>query len=174
MKAALGVITFVSRHFLFVVFAMVAGCALWTIAYFALLLIAVVTNQGPGGPLAYPAGILAVLVVCVLVGWGIFAPASAVGIIFCRLFRLPRLAAIPVVWLAALWLYSALRGSGPNHSILPDATALQNFGFFLSLPLGIYWWLTEGPGALFDTLHRWLSQRLQKCTLRRKKSAPDT
>jgi len=30
---------------------------------------------------------------------------------------------------------------------------------FLSIPLGIYWWITEGPGAIFDAFRRWFRHR---------------
>ncbi len=83
---------------------MIVGCIVWTIAYFVLLIVAVVTNQGVGSPLAFPAGIIAVLASCGFLGWGVFAPASAIGAVFCRVFRLPRIAAIPVVTVAAFLL----------------------------------------------------------------------
>lgn len=163
MKAVIPVLTFLARHFLFVVFAMFAGCIIWTIAYFALLAIAVITDQRGGGPLAFPVGIITVLAACVFLGWGIFAPASATGAAFCGLFRLPRIAAIPVVCLAAFLLsyliYWAFIELGTTHSMPSVLTVLKNFGIYLSVPLGIYWWLTEGPGALFDAFRRWIRRR---------------
>lgn len=35
----------------------------------------------------------------------------------------------------------------------------QNFALYLSVPLGVYRWLTEGPGALFDSIRRWIQAR---------------
>ena len=165
MKAVLPALTFLARHFLFVAFAMIAGCVVWTIAYFVLLGIAVVTNQGVGGPLAFPAGILAVLAACGFLGWGVFAPASAVGAAFCRVFRLPRISAIPVVTVAAFLLsyviYWAYIEVVTTHSMPSMLTVLKNFAIYLSIPLGAYWWLTEGPGALFDGFRRWIGRRRQ-------------
>jgi len=43
-------------------------------------------------------------------------------------------------------------------------TVLKNFAMFLSIPLGIYWWLTEGPGAVFDAFRRWLRSRRPRIT----------
>ena len=77
MKAVLPTLTFLARHLLFVAIAMIAGCIAWTVVYVVLLILAVVTNQGIGSPLAFPAGIIAVLAACGFLGWGVFAPASA-------------------------------------------------------------------------------------------------
>jgi hypothetical protein len=163
MKAQLPILTFVARHFVCVLLAMLVGCVLWAVVYAALLLTAVVTDQGLGGPLAFPVGIVSVIVVCVFVGWGIFAPASAAGAVFCGMFRLPRLAAIPVVFLAAFvfgyLLYWAFIEMLTTHPMPPIGTVLKNFVVYLSIPLGAYWWLTEGPGALFQVFWRWLRSR---------------
>jgi hypothetical protein len=163
MKAVLPVLPFLARHFLFVAFAMVAGCIAWTIAYFVLLVVAVITNQGVGGPLAYPAGIVAVLAACGFLGWGVFAPASAIGAVFWRVFQLPRIAAIPVVTIAAFFLsyliYWGYIDVVTTHPMPPVLVVLNNFAIYLSIPLGAYWWLTEGPAALFDSFRRWIGRR---------------
>ena len=163
MKAVLPALAFLARHILFVAFAMIAGCIGWTIAYFVLLAIAVVTNQGVGSPLAFPAGIIAVLAVGGILGWGVFAPAAAFGAVFCRVFRLPRIAAIPVVTVVAILLsyamYWAYIEMVTTHSMPSMLTVLKNFAIYLSIPLGAYWWLTEGPGALFDAFRRWIGLR---------------
>ncbi|MEO0452940.1 MAG: hypothetical protein AAFY98_02225 [Verrucomicrobiota bacterium] len=158
MKTVLQGLTFFARHFLFVVFAMIAGCIAWTIAYSVLLCVAIVTDQGIGGPLAFPAGIICVLAACGILGWGVFAPASAIGEVSRRVLRLPRIAAIPIVTVAAFlisyviyWVYIELVTTHPMPSML---TVLKNFALYLSIPLGVYWWVTEGPGALFDALKR--------------------
>lgn len=157
-------LTFIARHFLFVAFAMVAGCVLWVVTYFLLLAIAIIGNQGIGGPLALPAGLLAVIVACIFLGWGVFAPASAIGAIFCSLLKLPRLAAIPIVTVAAFvltyffyWVYLEWL---TTHSMPSGWSILKKFALFLSVPLGAYWWLTEGPGAIFDAFRRWLGIRI--------------
>ncbi len=166
MKSSIAVLAFLIRHLLFVMLAMVAGCVVWTLVYAALLAIAVLTNQGLGGPLAYPAGILSVLGACVVIGWGVFTPSSAIGAIFCRVFRLPRLAAIPVVWLTAFGFFFVLHRafvvSAATHPLPNLGNVLAGFATYLSLPLGVYWWLTEGPGALFDLFRRWVVSRRQR------------
>ena len=163
MNAVITAMTFAARHLLIVPIAIVAGCIIWTIIYVVLLLAAIIFNQGLGGPLAYPAGIVAIVVPSIVIGWGVFAPASAVGAIVCALLQLPRLAAIPIVTAAAFglsyllyWGYIELV---TTHS-MPSATfVLKNFAMFLSIPLGIYWWITEGPSAIFDACCRWFRHR---------------
>ena len=160
LNTVLQILTFIARHFLFVVLATTAGWVIWTMAYFVLLIVAVVTNKGTGGPLALPGGILAVMVACVSLGWGVFAPASAVGAVFCAAFRLPRIAAIPVVCVAAFifcyLIHWACLEWMTTRSMPPILTVLENYGIYLGIPLGVYWWLTEGPGAVFDAFRRWI------------------
>ena len=166
MKVIIHVMTFALRHFLIVCFAMLAGFILWTIAYVVLLAIAVIWNKGLGGPLAYPSGILAILATGIFIGWSIFAPASAIGAVFCRIFGLPRLAAIPVVFLSSFvisyFLYWAYIELVTTHSMPSAWIVFKNHTIYLSVPLGVYWWLTEGPGAIFDVFRRWIRNRRSK------------
>ena len=167
MKVVLPMFTFFMRHFFFVLLAMIVGCIIWAVVYLVLLAIAIVANQGLGGPLAFPAGMLAVVMACAALGWGVFAPASAMGALFCGVFRLPRVAAIPVVCAAAFMLsyllYWVFIERGTTHPMPSIWNMLKNFVIYLSIPLGAYWWLTEGPGALFDAFRRWTkSRRLNK------------
>jgi len=158
MSALITAMTFSARHLLFVPVAVIAGCILWTVAYLMLLLAAIIFSQGVGGPLAYPAGVVAILGTTIVIGWGIFAPASAIGAIVCALLKLPRLAAIPIVtasaFLLSYLLYWGYIELVTTHSMPSAAVILKNFAIFLSIPLGIYWWLTEGPGAIFDAFRR--------------------
>jgi len=163
MKAALPVITFAIRHALASPLAIVAGCLLWTVAYLILLLLAVIFGQGLGGPLAYPAGIIAVVVGGLVIGWGIFAPACAVGALFCGITGWSRFAAIPVVFVSGFlfsyliyWAFIAWVTTSPMPSF---RLILGNYAMFLSVLLGVYWWITEGPGAIFDAFRRWRARR---------------
>ena len=47
----------------------IEGCILWSAAYVVLLVVAVIGNHGLGGPLAFPAGIIAVIATCVSEDW---------------------------------------------------------------------------------------------------------
>lgn len=177
MNAVIPVLSFLARHLLFVMFAMLAGCFLWVVTYFLLLAIAVISNQGVGGPLALPAGLIAVIASCIFLGWGVFAPASAIGAIVCWLLKLPQLAAIPIVTGAAFvltyvvyWGYIEFVTTHPMPSV---SVVLKNFAIYLSVPLGVYWWLTEGPGALFDSFRRWIRARRQNKTISEQGVAPN-
>ncbi|MFM7182355.1 MAG: hypothetical protein ACKO2G_12945 [Verrucomicrobiales bacterium] len=165
MKSVLQLFAFLARHFFCVMLAMVVGCVLWTVVYGALFAAAVITGQGLGGPLAFPAGIFSVVGACVFVGWGVFAPAAAAGAVFCVVFRFPRLAAIPVVFLAGFvfsyLIYWAFIVTLTTHPMPSALVVLKNFSIYLSIPLGAYWWLIEGPGALFEVFCRWLRPRHQ-------------
>jgi len=169
-KLVLPVISFLLRHFLFVAAAAVAGCVLWTVVYLVLLAFAVIANKGLGGPLAYPGGLLAVVVCCAVFGWGIFAPACGVGALICRTFRWPRIAAIPFVYLAAVgfgYLICAVHAGVDATRSMPSAwDVLKPFTLYLSVPLGIYWWLTDGPGALLQLAkRRFLARKMVKTRL---------
>jgi len=120
---------------------MVLGWTGWTLLYGVLLLFALFTGGGIGGPLAYPAGMIAIGLAGVGIGWGMFAPACGVGAWVCTRLRWPGIAAIPIVFLVFALLFAVVcRG-------VTGAVSLKALAF-LSFPLGAYWWLTEGPGLI--------------------------
>jgi hypothetical protein len=166
MRFFLKALSFAARHLLASPLAAVIGCLLWTIMYLVLLLIAMIGGGGVGGPLAYPAGLFAILLTCLWIGWGIFAPACLVGVVSCSALNWPRLAAIPIVFLAGFALsylhYAAYIEWVTTHSMPPVANVFKNYCLFISIPMGLYWWLTEGPGALIDVFRRWLKNRRSK------------
>jgi hypothetical protein len=163
MKPAWKVVIFAVRHVLMIAAAMMVGCVMWTLMYALLLFLAVIFGLGRGGPLAYPAGIIAILLTCLVAGVGVFAPACAIGAMACAFLKWPRFAAIPIVAIAAFGLcYALTRGYVawvPSESMPSVAVVLKNFVIFMSIPLGGYWWVTEGPGAIVDALRRWLRRR---------------
>lgn len=151
---------FLARHGIVGVLVMVALCLLWTLVYVALLVVAVVTNSGLGSPVLWPIGIVLLIGCCAMICWGVFAPACAVGELARRALRRPRLLAIPfVVCTAALvWVlvaHLAERMVAPGMSASTTGR-MKFFLFYLTLPLGVYWWATEGPGALFELAMRQL------------------
>lgn len=166
MRTAVAIVAFGLRHFLAVCIAMILGCVAWTILYLLLLLCAICFNEGVGSPIAYPAGLLAIAMTCSAVGWGVFTPATGIGRIFCWLTQFPLLSAIPVVAISAFGISCLISMLVP--SVILDKTApsvwvvLKYFSLYLSIPLTIYWWLTEGPGALTDAIMRWLAGRSEK------------
>ena len=50
--------SFALRHAFAIAFLAITACALWTLCYVVLLLWAIISDEGLGGPLAYPAGLL--------------------------------------------------------------------------------------------------------------------
>jgi hypothetical protein len=173
-RTAIAVISFALRHFLIVIAAFFAGCLLWTLAYLGLLLVAVIGNHDLGGILAYPFGILAVALFCILFGWIIFSPACGLASLLCGWLRWPKFAAIPIVFITAFGIECLLCGSFARSidQDIPGVWGMFKFhGLIVSLPLGAYWWMTEGPGALADALRRWLRKRIPR---RNTSGIPDT
>lgn len=128
----------------------------WTVVYFGLLLIAIVTDSGAGSPVAYPLGLAFFITLAAIAGFGIFIPACGIGAIVCRLTRWHWLAGIPFVLGAAFglsyflyWLYII---NITTHSMLPALIVLKNFLIFISVPLGAYWWVTKGLAGAMKTL----------------------
>ncbi len=149
---------FVARHGLIVLALAVMACMLWTVAYCLLLIIAIAGDYPTGSPVVYPLGLILFALGVMIIGWGIYAPACAAGRLFCRLTRLPKLAAIPVVLISAVAIVMLMRMA--LEAISSHATASifheMEAGDFLLLAvtLGIYWWLTEGPGAIWELASR--------------------
>ncbi|QTN31091.1 hypothetical protein HZ994_01705 [Akkermansiaceae bacterium] len=171
LKALLSITGFAARHFLVVVLAVAALCILWTLIYFGLLILSIFMGGGLGSPLTYPAGLLGILLGCMVIGWGVFAPASGLGAVFCRLFKLPKFAAIPFVVLVAFALSHCLFwffvSQMTTHPMPPTWIILEKFCLFLTIPLGAYWWITEGPGAILDAIRRIIAKRRTIPTLPR-------
>lgn len=128
----------------------IAGCAIWTITYRALLLWAVASNGGLGGPLAYPGGLLAVAAAaaCLL----LFFPATTLAEWICRTRALPILVQIPVsvAVLAVLCILAGIAAQVFRNSI-PFGLTVTRFSaglFGLSLlPAGFYWWIARAAAA---------------------------
>lgn len=156
-------IGFIIRHTLFIAMVTLLACLAWTLLYFALLALAVVTNSGLGGPLSYPAWLLVIAIGLPVIGFGVFAPASAIGALFCRLTRLPRIAGIPVVFLGGFVLWFLLgkvqTSSLTTHTSSSVVESLRSFTLWAAIPLGAYWWITEGPRALWQLFLSWYSRK---------------
>ena len=166
MKNAIAIIAFAIRHFLAVIISMALGCIAWSLFYLFLLLYALCFGGSLGSPIAYPLGLLLICSACAWIGWGIFAPAAGIGRIFCWFTAWPQMTAIPIVFASAfalLYLVYLLSPALLLEAPVPSPwVVLKNFTLFLSVPLAIYWWLTEGFGALTDAIMRWLADRSEK------------
>mgnify|MGYP003632968618 CR=1 FL=1 len=156
MKTLISLISFAARHTILISLAMITGCVLWTFIYFLLLAFALLGGHGVGSPLAYPAGVVAIMALSLLIGFLVFVPASGIGTLLCHVLRLPRLAAIPVVFgigfLLSYLIYWGYLEITAADSMPPVWTVLKYYTIILSAPLALYWWLTEGPVALIESI----------------------
>jgi hypothetical protein len=141
-----------------------AACAIWTVAYGTLLLWAIVSNSGLGGPLAYPGGLLFVAVTAAVACLVLFFPATVAAELICRRRALPILAQIPVsvAVLAALCFAEGM--------IVHASTAAMPFGasvssfiawlFILSLlPIGFYWWVAQAAPLVHGAINLFRTSR---------------
>jgi len=138
------------RHFLAFAGSTGAACALWTLVYVALLIWAVLSNNGVGGPLAYPAGLIFVVAAssfCCLV---LLLPSTLAAEWIARRLRLSVLLQIPISagFLAVFSLLLVGMGQAARLSGVEEIShkipALSGLLFLLMLlPLGVYWWIAQ-------------------------------
>jgi hypothetical protein len=148
IQAAGRIGSFCARHLLALLVTVAVPCVLWTVAYFALLLWAVVTDGGLGGPLAYPGGLVFLFVAAMVASLVLFFPATALAEWLARRRAYPILAQIPfsVAVLAVLCLIlSSIRGISVSFGALFAA---------LLLPLGLYWWTAQSGPLLLSLFQR--------------------
>lgn len=141
---------FFARHSLATLATAGVACALWSVTYAALLVWAVLSGGGLGGPLAYPGGLVLVALGTVMLCCGLLGPATGVAEWLVRRRRLPILVGIPasVGALVALCTLAVAAGSVARvfGSVPAAAVALAALVLSLLLPLGFYWWVAEiGP-----------------------------
>jgi hypothetical protein len=146
------------RHCLALAITVLAACALWTVTYFALLLWAVFTDSGIGGPLAYPAGLLFFFLASTAAGLVLLLPSTAFAEWLARRRGFPILAQIPlsVAALAVLCLVvggiaSAVRAQPTLYDVSVGFGVLF---FALLVPLGLYWWAAQSGPLLLSLFRR--------------------
>lgn len=139
--------SFALRHAFAIAFLTITACALWTLCYVALLLWAIISDEGLGGPLAYPAGLLAVFLTSLGMSLFVYFPATAIAAGFAKKYQLSflRQIGICIVISALLHLIAALV-IGEDPSQTPgERWGLYGALFCLNLiPLGLYWWCAQG------------------------------
>ena len=148
--------SFCARHCLALAVTVTAACVVWTVAYLALLVWAVFTNGGIGGPLAYPAGLLFFFLFTTASSLILLLPATALAEWFACRRGLPVLAQIPIsvaalalLCLAAVAILSAIGSQFTLHGVT------IGFGILflaLLLPLGLYWWAAQSIPLLLSLL----------------------
>lgn len=153
------VIGFAIRHATATVATVIAACALWTLVYFGLIVWAIITDGGLGGPLAYPGFLILLAVAALTFSAVLFLPASGLAEWVCRRSGLPILVQIPVsvAFLALLSPLAALLIQGVRKPAnLPESTLVLGIWLFgLSLvPLGFYWWVAQSVPLVRELLRK--------------------
>lgn len=159
---AVSAVFYIGRHVAAVAMAAILGAVLWTIVYFALLLLAMVTDSRIGSPLAYPLWLVFLVLGIITIGLLIFAPACAIGRLFVGITRFPQITAIPIVFGAGTLLYFMAWSSiayVTTQLMPPLSTILLNYCIYMAVPLGAYWWIVDGPFAIVDGIRRWRHRR---------------
>ncbi|MEA2337276.1 MAG: hypothetical protein QOE82_1283 [Thermoanaerobaculia bacterium] len=166
-RAAAGFAWAAIRHFVAAVATVCAACLLWTVTYAVLILWAIVTNGGLGGPLAYPAGLFVIVLVAAAAAIALFFPATAAAELIGRRWKVPFLAQIPVTVgvLAVLCLPAAI-GVERFWSQAPSPRSVATLAVWLFglslLPVGFYWWVAQSGTLLFKAVRALQRGRLLK------------
>ena len=131
----------------------VASCVgLTIVAYFALLLWAMLTNSGLGGPLALPGMVIMALVAATAAVAIVLLPVTVLARFVCRSVERRRwpieigvATLLLVVWvIGAAFAIGAWRGNEPMDSLKAGAIATVP----MLVLLGVYWWSARATGWL--------------------------
>lgn len=148
---------FFLRHAVATALMVLVLCLLWTFAYFALLIWAMVSGGGVGSPVVYPIGLLLCLIGGTAACFGIFFPCAAIAEWIAKRNGLPILFQIPIS--AAILAGGSLLIAGViaaiDHQVTVGAAAASVGILFVTnlLPLGFYWWIAQS-GPLLLSLYR--------------------
>ena len=158
IQAAVGISGFCARHILALIVTVAVPCLLWTITYVALLLWAVFTGGGIGGPLAYPAGLLFFLVAATVASLVLLLPSTALAEWFARRRGLPILVQIPIsVGVLAVLCFVLVAVAASAGAASSFQGVVVGFGMlFIAhlLPLGLYWWTAQSGPLLLSLFKR--------------------
>ena len=150
--------SFCARHLLALATVVAVACVVWTVCYLALVLWAVFTGGGIGGPLAYPAGLLFSFVATAAASLLLLFPSTALAEWFCRRRGFPILAQIPVsIGLLALLCLITVSIASALGSQFTARGLLMGFGILfitLLVPLGLYWWAAQSVPLLLSLVRR--------------------
>lgn len=158
IQVAVGISGFCARHLLALVVTVAVPCVLWTITYFALLLWAVFTGGGIGGPLAYPAGLLFFFVAAAVASLVLLLPSTALAEWFAKRRGLPILVQIPIsvaiLALLCFVLVTIAASVGAPPSFLGVSVGFGVLFIAHLLPLGLYWWTAQSGPLLLSLFKR--------------------
>ncbi|RYD20634.1 MAG: hypothetical protein EOP88_14310 [Verrucomicrobiaceae bacterium] len=158
IKKAMTAGGFLARHALALGVLLVVPCVLWTAAYAGLLIWAMGANENPGGPLAYPVGLVVIATGTLGFGLGVCFPVSAVAEWVSHRKGWPRsiqfalaLAMLLLVLMIA-GLFTALQDDAPWHAF----PAVVGIGFpVLVAPFTVYWGITQSLTVSWAVI-RWV------------------
>jgi hypothetical protein len=146
---------FLLRHALAVAVSVAAPCVLWTAVYFGLMLWVMVFGGDPGGPLAYPAGILTFFMGALAASVLVFFPVVGAAELVARRRGWPVLAQLPlsvgglvVVCAAVAVATGEVKGAGADASVF---ACLLGLGL---IPLVLYWWVAQSLPLVADVARR--------------------
>jgi hypothetical protein len=168
VEKAVSISSFLFRHIVAAAVSIVTPVILWVIAYFLLLMIAIITNTTLGGPLSLPFWALFLLIVSIIYTVALLFPSVLIAEIAARSFgKWQHVAQIPISTLIlAVLVFIASLIVRQNPSLAANEyLTWANYPWIvflcLLIPLGIYWWVmkivqtgTVLPGWLFKHLRK--------------------
>lgn len=158
IQTAVGITGFCARHILALVVTVAVPCVLWTVTYFALLLWAVFTGGGIGGPLAYPAGLLFFFIAAIVASLLLLFPATALAEWFTKRRGLPILVQIPIsvgiLALLCMLLVAVAASVGAPPSFQGVSVGFGVLFIAHLLPLGLYWWTAQSGPLLLSLFQK--------------------
>ncbi len=163
LRTAMTAAGFLARHTLALALMVAVPCLLWTVAYAAMLLQAMITNGDPGGRLLYPSGLLMIFTGVLGFGLCVCFPITAVAEWVSHRRGWPLMLQYPVS-LAMLLLM--MGGTGIVMALQPDAPwhifpATVGVGFLVTVaPFTIYWGLAQSF-PIMCAAFRWLRRSLK-------------
>jgi hypothetical protein len=150
-KRIVGKVIFVSNFYLRHLIASIVSIAIPVvvvfITYFLLLLIALVTNSGLGGPIALSFWMIFFFIVSTLYTAILLFPSVLIAEISARVFgKWQHVAQVPISTLVLLLIVFVLSFAARNTPNYSEAILLHWANYplvtflVLSIPLGLYWW----------------------------------
>jgi hypothetical protein len=162
-----GAVSFIGRHTVASILSIALPMIIVFVGYFLLLLIAVVTDQGLGGPLALPFGLLFAFLTSFIYTMLFLFPATALAELFTKSFdKWKHLIQIPASFLilvilsgiyALIYLQFFPSTTLGQWAIISGATAL-----LLAIPLGVYWWTAKFSYLVIEGVRNAVTRIKQK------------
>lgn len=149
---------FLARHVLAFAAVVIGAALAWTLTYFGLLLWAVLTDGGIGGPLAYPAGLVFMVAASALCCLVLLLPSTVLAEGITRWFGFSTWVQIPVSTglLVAFSFVSVLVIAAAGVELSPLGVPVWAGILFLLMlvPLGVYWWSLQAVPLVVSLARR--------------------